>query len=83
MVLWNGAGRCTIPTIPPLQTFCNRNNRREDTEMINRFHLIRIAVSTGALLIPGITFGQIRGHGGCSNETLQGGLRLSGFRQHP
>ncbi len=48
--------------------------------MINRFHWIRIAVSAGALLIPGITFGQIRGRDSCSNETLHGdyAFRVSG-----
>ncbi|MBV9267333.1 MAG: hypothetical protein JO061_14270 [Acidobacteriaceae bacterium] len=48
--------------------------------MINRLHLMRIAVAAGVLLIPGVTFGQSSDHDGCSNETLRGdyGFRISG-----
>ena len=48
--------------------------------MINRLHLMRIAVAASALLIPGVTFGQAGDHDGCGNETLKGdyGFRISG-----
>ena len=48
--------------------------------MINRLHLMHIAVAASALLIPCVAFGQSGDHDGCSNATLKGdyGFRISG-----
>ena len=47
--------------------------------MINRLHLMRIAVAA-VLLIPAATFAQRRDNEGCTNDTLKGdyGFRISG-----